>query len=270
MDSQQFPKLWPRVLTAAVGLPIVVGAVWWGGSFLLFLVALLAAVGIGEFDNLSRGWGFHPFTVLEGAGAAFFLIVAHLGMGSWLLPGLAAILVAVLLAWLLQGNRREAAVDAAVTILGILYVGFLLSFLIWIRGLPQGRSLALLLLASVWTTDAVAYFVGLALGRHPLSPRISPKKSWEGAVAGFAGGIVGAAALGWLLGLPLGVSLALGASCSLAGQLGDLVESAFKRSAGVKDSGGLLPGHGGVLDRFDALFFAAPVGYIILVILGIR
>ncbi|MDR5695798.1 MAG: phosphatidate cytidylyltransferase [Armatimonadota bacterium] len=269
-NFQRFPKLWLRFVTAAVGLPIVVAAVWWGGAPLLLLLALLAAAGIGEFDGLARGWGFRPLTVLEGAGVALFLILAHARMESWLFPGMAALVMTILLAHLLHGRRLEAVADAAMTLLGVLYIGFLLSFLLWIRSLPQGRFYTLLVLAAVWSTDAVAYFVGLTLGRHPLSPHISPRKSWEGAIAGLAGGVGGAALLGRLLGLPVSISMALGGSCSVAGQLGDLVESALKRSAGVKDSGGLLPGHGGVLDRFDALFFAAPVGYIILVILGAR
>jgi len=123
----------------------------------------------------------------------------------------------------------------------------------------QGPWLLLFALVITWVGDSVAYFAGRAMGKHPLAPHLSPKKTWEGSVAGFLGSLLIGATFGRWLTAPLPHLLAMAAVGNVAGQAGDLLESAYKRSAGVKDSGGLLPGHGGLLDRIDALILAIPV-----------
>jgi phosphatidate cytidylyltransferase len=123
----------------------------------------------------------------------------------------------------------------------------------------EGPRHLLFVLVVIWASDTVAYFVGRGVGKHPFAPHLSPKKTWEGAIAGFAGSIAVAFAFAHFLTVPLTMLLGAAAVGNVAGQVGDLLESAYKRSAGIKDSGSLLPGHGGILDRIDALILAIPV-----------
>ena len=170
------------------------------------------------------------------------------------------------LVWLLVRQRREGAfISWAWTLGGILYVGWLLSYFVGLRGLEDGRNWVFLAILVTFGSDTAAYFVGKALGRHKLAPRISPGKTWEGTIAGFAGAIVISLlfTLSTPLQLPIGYGQAvlLGFLISLFGQLGDLAESLLKRNTGVKDSGSLLAGHGGFLDRIDSIVFAGVVVY---------
>jgi phosphatidate cytidylyltransferase len=151
-------------------------------------------------------------------------------------------------------------------LLGALYVGGLLAFIPLVRRLDQGVGWIFVLLASSWLGDTGAYFAGRAFGRHKLAPRLSPKKTWEGAIGGFFASSAGAVLFGLLFGLdtPWIVVAALGGVLDVFGVLGDLAESMLKRAFGVKDSGGILPGHGGILDRVDSVLFAAPVLYLVV------
>ncbi len=132
----------------------------------------------------------------------------------------------------------------------------------------EGPRLLLFALAITWAADTVAYFVGRAIGKHPLAPHISPKKTWEGSIGGLAGSLLVAYGFHFWLTISLPHLLAMATLGNIAGQMGDLLESACKRSAGVKDSGGLLPGHGGVLDRIDALILCIPVIWYYLVLVN--
>jgi phosphatidate cytidylyltransferase len=153
----------------------------------------------------------------------------------------------------------EALPAAGISASGLLLVAFPLSFAVRLDGLGgAGPRLLLFALVITWAGDTVAYFAGRAIGRHPFAPALSPKKTWEGAVAGFAGSLLVGYAFSWWLHASVPHLLAMAGVGNVAGQVGDLVESAYKRSAGVKDSGALLPGHGGVLDRIDALILAIP------------
>jgi phosphatidate cytidylyltransferase len=176
---------------------------------------------------------------------------------SWVLVVAAGALLIAMTAIALEGPSESTFLKMAVAALGILYCSVLFGFIVLLR-----RELVVLLLVIIWAGDTAAYYGGRAFGRHPLAPRISPKKTVEGAVAGLVGSVV--------VGIVVGVSIAgelpaklLAASVvtAVSGQIGDLAESALKRSAGVKDSSSILPGHGGMLDRLDSLLFAAPVFY---------
>jgi phosphatidate cytidylyltransferase len=192
-----------------------------------------------------------------------------------------------------RGPLRAPLTAACVTVAGVLFVGGSLGYLVWLREFPgaahwttpssalspawQGAALVGFPLLITWLNDTFAYFAGRALGRHKLMPTVSPGKTVEGSVAGLVAGIATAIMVGRVV---LGPQLGLVASpiiwgiggvlVAAAGQVGDLAESLFKREAGVKDSGKLLPGHGGVLDRFDALFFAIPVSYWFLRWVGLQ
>jgi phosphatidate cytidylyltransferase len=154
----------------------------------------------------------------------------------------------------------EALPAAGISSSALLLVAFPLSYAVALHGIPTiGPRLLLFALAITWAADTTAYFVGRSLGKHPLAPRISPKKTWEGALSGLLGSLLVAYAANFYIKIPLPHLLLMATLGNIAGQMGDLLESACKRSAGVKDSGGLLPGHGGVLDRIDALILCIPV-----------
>jgi len=194
--------------------------------------------------------------------AAFALpIMAHLGEVPWLSLTLFLSLVALTISVMLSASQAAHFFPMLVySVFGVLFLGWTLSHLILLRLLPAGPWYMLFLCAVVWVGDTAAMYVGKSLGHHKMAPAISPGKTWEGAIGGVIGG-VGTAVVSagfWLPDLVLWQRLVLGLCISLAAQLSDVAESMFKRYAGVKDSGGLIPGHGGMLDRIDSLLFAAP------------
>jgi phosphatidate cytidylyltransferase len=163
----------------------------------------------------------------------------------------------------------ETLPAAGISSSALLMVAFPLSFAVRLHGIPQqGPRLLLFALAITWAADTVAYFVGRSLGKHPLATHISPKKTWEGSIGGLLGSVLIAYASHFWLTIPLPHLLLMAFLGNIAGQMGDLLESAYKRSAGVKDSGGLLPGHGGILDRIDALILCIPVIWYYLVLMN--
>jgi phosphatidate cytidylyltransferase len=283
-----------RIATAVVLIPIVLALTLRAPVPLLtVVVAAVALLTIHEFLKLTESYGVDPmplptyiFTVL------FFLALAInsgetvlLSTGKFLvLLGFAAAIVPFL--FLTRAMRREnlrsGYPSAAASVFGFTYIALPLGMLVQLRQQWAGAFYLLYLLLVVWAGDIFAYFVGKAMGRHLMSPRISPKKTWEGAIASLAASV----AVGWalfhyalaissallragmierrdgLFGLeqpPMAPIIVLTIILNVAAQLGDLVESLIKRGAGVKDSGAILPGHGGMLDRIDALLFAAPV-----------
>jgi phosphatidate cytidylyltransferase len=273
--------LWTRIATAAVGIPLALLVIWVGGWPLAVVVALIAVLGIGEFMRLRRanhrytiGFGYvlSPLLVL---GAA--LVQPHYagegcryeGLALYLAGGLASALLLPLLER--RSEMRWVSPEFASMILGLFYVPFLLGYMLLLRSIapgtvrhtpvPVGAALLFLAIGACWVTDAAAYLVGRKIGRHKLAPKISPGKTIEGGVAGLVGAVLFVGALGTWVGLPIWSAALLGVTLGVVGQLGDLFESWLKRRAGVKDSGALLPGHGGVLDRFDSLLFVAPVAY---------
>jgi len=188
--------------------------------------------------------------------------------------GLTAVIGGLVLAALLWQVlfRQVSASDTSTTIFGALYTGFMLSHLVLMRALGDGGVFVLMTLVSVWAMDVLGYLVGSSIGRHPLAPHVSPKKSWEGYIAGLVG-TVATWGLGWWItrsSSPLWWFLAIGAVVSVAALLGDLAESRLKREANIKDSGRWLPGHGGFLDRFDSLIVVSIVAYYMLVFGGAK
>ncbi len=255
-----------RILSALVGIPVILFVAWAGGLPLTIMVLILAFLGIFE---MSRLWGRMDIRVwLPGAFLSGFLFVTAAHYGSRYLLGATIFLaLAAGILYLVTVYPAFKFVDLAATVFTSLYAGWLLTYLILLRQLPAGFHYLVLVLAATWGTDTLAYFVGMNLGKHKLAPVISPHKSVEGFWGGLAGGIM-AAFITWLAGhrLPLVHYLLIGLLVGIIGQAGDLAESAFKRMAGVKDSSRIIPGHGGILDRFDSLFFTAPVTYYYLVL----
>jgi phosphatidate cytidylyltransferase len=243
-----------------VGLPLLLAALWAGGLPYLGVIAVLALVAYGEAARL--------LSVPAGAGP---LAAGLVGVAGWIVTVgqgrsdlVPAFLAAYLLLLLVRQVIRYPAVSSAETasvFLGGAYAGLTFAHFAALRALPEGLLLSLFVFVLTWTFDIMAYFVGIAWGRHKLAPALSPGKSWEGAAGGTIATLL-VAAVGWPAPLTsLAVRLAAGLLVVVAGQLGDLAESSLKRFCGAKDSGGLLPGHGGLLDRFDSLMFTVTAAY---------
>lgn len=256
-----------RILVAAVLLPVVLGLVWAGGWWLFGLALVGGLLALHELYELSRA--LRPIVLGGYAGLVLALLGAQLGDAEWVLLGILATLPAALLAFFVSSARQNAVSGFAMTLLGVTWVGGGLALLLLLRDIPDdGRLLVFTVLLTVFADDTLAYFVGRAIGRHRLAPAISPGKSWEGFVAGTIAAVcVPFFALYEQDVLTTGESLVLGLVVGLAATLGDLFESAVKRDLGVKDSGRLLAGHGGVLDRVDSLLWAGPAAYVTLLAL---
>jgi len=253
-----------RLLVGAIGLPVVLGIVYLGGWWMFTLVAIAAVLALHEYALVIRS--LRPLVLAAYAGAILALLGARLGGIDWTVAGfLATLPFAFVLHWIAT-TRQSATVAIASTVLGAAWVGLGLAHLLLIREIPNnGRLAAFTVLLAVWAGDTAAFFAGRLLGRHKLAPTLSPGKTWEGFVAGTVATVfVAFVALYKQDYVSIGESIALGAVIAVAAPLGDLFESAVKRDMQVKDSGRLLGGHGGMLDRLDAPLFAAVASYYVL------
>jgi phosphatidate cytidylyltransferase len=249
-----------RLMVAAVGIPIGLACVVLGGYWLLGLALILAVLGLHEYYTLLRPYRPNPLVGLLSG------IATVLGAFYWGLEGLLVglvVLTVLTFFWSLGGELGAHLVGRmALTGFGIVWVAIGFAYVLLIRDLNHGMALTILLLACTMVNDTFAYFIGRAFGRHRMAPRISPNKSVEGAIGGIIGSILAAVVVKiyspWLEWEP---ALVLGLAIGIVGQWGDLFESAVKRDFRVKDSGKILPGHGGILDRFDAVLFASFVTY---------
>jgi len=283
-------ELAQRLAAAAVGIPIAVAVLYTGGWIMAVALALIAALGADEFYRLSRNKGIEPLAIPGIAGAGLLVFVAGFeptltGIAPWIwVITIALLLVTASAAIFRRGVEGHPYGAVGATLTGAIFTGGTLVHAIFLRHLLDtgilpgvggnwaGAALVGFAVVLTWINDSGAYFVGSAIGRHKLIPAVSPKKSVEGSIAGasfavVAGMLYGEFVLGNLVGLPFGIwEGALGGLLLATGaQIGDLAESLFKREAGVKDSGRLIPGHGGILDRFDALFYNLPIAYWYLV-----
>ncbi|HOU24915.1 MAG TPA: phosphatidate cytidylyltransferase [Anaerolineae bacterium] len=250
-----------RVLSAAVMVPVVLGACYLGGLPFAALVTLVALVAGYEFLTLMRQAGFKPYTGVGLALIALLMLDAwHPAWALWR-PALVALIAAPMVWSILRREMDGFLTGWALTITGAVYAGGLLSHLILLRSLPDGLGWTLLLLAGTWATDVAAYFVGVNLGKHNFFHHVSPKKTREGAIAGFAAGTLATAISGCFVHVPVWQGLLLGLVLSVGTTFGDLAESLVKRQVGVKDSSNLIPGHGGMLDRVDSLTFGGVIVY---------
>jgi phosphatidate cytidylyltransferase len=265
-----------RTLVVLILLPIGLVIIWLGGwVFSLLVVAVLGMAG-WEYTQVFRKGGHQTASWLVVAGCA--LIAAsrawdiQQGKPFNSAPALLSLIILSAMTVHLvafERGREAAASDFAVTLGGMFYIGWLGAYLISLRGLEDGIWWLLLVLPCVWIADSAAYMVGSRIGKHKMTPRLSPKKSWEGYLAGVLFGTLGGALLAAAFQAWAGVGAAftplngalLGLALSTLTTLGDLGESMIKRQFGVKDSGKLLPGHGGVFDRIDSWLWAAVIGY---------
>ena len=271
-----------RIFTALVLIPIVVALVWWGPSWLLAAVAaLIAIVALLEFFDLGERIAMRPFrkwTIVCAAGLFYaqyslglvetrsiaegYSIVRSAAGGVLSIEAVLLVFVfgSVVIGLATRWALHEVLPAIAISSAGLLFVILPFSYLVRINEISLvGRKLVLFTLCLIWAGDILAYFVGKGLGRVPMAPALSPNKTWEGALGNLlASLLVGVFFAKWLQ-MEATQMLVIAGLANVAGQMGDLIESAWKRGAAVKDSSNLLPGHGGVLDRIDSLILASPV-----------
>lgn len=260
-----------RTLVVLVLLPLGLAAIVAGGWVFVALIALVVGLAAWEYTRLFEHGGYHPSLALV-VGGAVLLVAGRSWNGfesaAWILSLLILSAMAYhLLAY--ERGRDQGGSDFALSLAGILYLGWLGAYLVSLRQLPEGEWWLLLVLPAVWFADMGAYFAGSRFGKHRLSPRLSPKKTWEGYLAGIPAAVIGGALLAVLYqswtGPASSITPLRGALVGLAmgvlTTLGDLGESMIKRQVGVKDSGTLLPGHGGVFDRIDSWLWGGVIGY---------
>lgn len=259
-----------RVLVVVVLLPLVIGLVYLGGWWLFGLALVGGLVALHELYVMVRD--LRPLVLGGYLGFALTLLGLQLGGLEWMLGGLLSTFVFAFVVYGLGGIRQSATTSFGVTLLGVAWVGAGIGCLLLIRDIPEfGFWAVMTVLFTVFAADTGAFFVGRTFGRHSLAPAISPKKSWEG----FAGGVLAAVGMAFVIlykdradFLSIPESLLLGLVIALAAVLGDLFESAVKRDLEVKDSGRVLGGHGGMLDRLDSLLWAGPVAYFTILAFG--
>jgi phosphatidate cytidylyltransferase len=283
---------WKRLLTGAILIPVVVAIVWWAPlGVVAILATVVAALALMEFFVLAEQSGSHPypFWTLISSSAIFFAQWASVQSRTWRLSGdlrlmrlspvLAPPLELVLLVFVVglaltvfssKRPLKNALGDMGASVTAVIFIALPLSTTIRLVAVDVlGPKLLLFALALVWAGDTLAYFVGKYFGRRQMAPSLSAKKTWEGAAANLIGSLIVGAAFAGPLRIDPRQCMIMAGLANVAGQIGDLLESAYKRSAGVKDSGTLLPGHGGVLDRIDALILAAPaVWYYFNLVIG--
>ncbi len=266
-----------RVITSLCGIPVLIATIWFDEPLPWFtiLAAIWGILAAYEFYRLVTTHKAPLFTSFGLVVILLLIISRDSDLRAIIEPDFNINLIAPLLLIIaviipplwsyIKKQTDKLLASWAWTLAGILYIGWLLGYLVSLRGLDDGRNWVFFTLFTTFAFDTTAFFVGRAIGKHHLAPRISPGKTWEGTIGGTIGAVI--ASLLFLLPTPLmlemhwGHAISLGLLVSIFGQLGDLTESYFKRKMGVKDSGSLIPGHGGVLDRMDSIVFAGAVVY---------
>ncbi|NLW56728.1 MAG: CDP-archaeol synthase [Firmicutes bacterium] len=259
-----------RIISGTIGVVIFLFLILKGGALLAAAVGLLVALGTWELSRIAEAAGIRLyFPLLLVVNLLYVLTQALMLNGHAFahggLEGLfsVAILIFSFLLHLKQGISREVLLSILFHLFTLVYPGILFTYTLWLRAFPESYGWKLLLLAFlvIWGSDTGAYFIGSAWGKTPLAPQISPRKSVEGALGGVCTGVLAGVLCALFFKLPFFWTVGTSLLASIGGELGDLFESLLKRIAGVKDSGSFLPGHGGVLDRFDSAFFALPIVY---------
>jgi phosphatidate cytidylyltransferase len=265
-------NLGTRILVAVIGMPIIFAACILGKFFFLVFALAVGLVSYYEFSKMILNINHYANKLVGYLSVAVIILNAYYHFID--LQILFLIIVPLLFLVELYRVKGSATANVGSTLTGIFYTGLLVSGLILLREFysdshftyDRGGYLIISVFASIWLCDSSAFFVGTAIGTHKILPRISPNKSWEGAIAGFIFSTVGMIAARFIVldFLTMFDAIAIGIIVGVFGQAGDFVESMFKRDSNVKDSSSIIPGHGGVLDRFDSLIFSAPLIYLYL------
>ena len=262
-----------RIIVSVIAIPLILAACYFGKIFFLVFAGFIALFSFNEFGKMTK---HKPAEVNFFLGHLFIILIV---LNSYF--GFAVNLFAVFTGYLallsifeLFRHKGSAINNIGATLLSSLYTGLFASALIAIRESPvfagdysKGGIFIITLFASIWICDSAAYYFGSAFGRHKLFPRVSPNKSWEGSIAGFVFAVLlMIAAKATLLEVSWTTAIVVGLITGIIGQVGDLIESLFKRDAKVKDSSHIIPGHGGIFDRFDSILLSAPIVYLYLLI----
>lgn len=261
-----------RIIVALFGIPLIIILCIVGKVPFLIFALVIGVVSFFEFHKMLSRRKFIPNVLISSASVIAVILNSYLAFIDFYT--LALIVVSVLLLAELSRNRESAIANVGTSLIGIFYIGLFSSSLVKLRDFysdsfflyDQGGYLIVSIFASIWICDSAAYFVGSAIGKHKILPRISPHKSWEGAIAGLIFSIAAMIATKNLIAdfLSMQDAVVIGIITGTIGQAGDFVESMLKRDANVKDSSSLIPGHGGIFDRFDSLLFTAPAVYLYL------
>lgn len=268
-----------RIISGLVGLVLLIGVLYMGSIVLGIAVSIIAAIGLYEFYNsISKTKGIHPIKIV-GYLSIVPLLLLGLEKTGWYSLDLGTMtgmsvcfIIFVSMAVIVFGHKKYNIVDVCATAFGIAYIPFLMSFLIMLRNMEYGNILIWLIFIGAWGTDTLAYTFGRLFGKRKIIPEISPKKTLAGAIGGILGCIFLMIVFGVIVRNYFGLSISyvalilLGLLCGTISQIGDWAASAIKRYVNVKDFGNIMPGHGGVLDRFDSILFVAPVIYYVLVL----
>ncbi|NLW48486.1 MAG: phosphatidate cytidylyltransferase [Firmicutes bacterium] len=273
-----------RIISGILGAALFLAIINYGGLPFTLAIGLLTVLGILEYGELIKKQNLRSQTQVQlfsslSVLALIYVITNKYGLDSLesLRIGEQTLALMLIISFILifcgelfRGDPEQGLINGAANLFGTVYIGFMFAYILLLRFIPGNNGLVYVLFTVLvtWANDSAAFFIGINFGKHKLSPKISPKKSIEGSIGGLGGGLLGAAVLSWYFQKPIGLMLVLGCIVVVAGQFGDLVESVIKRNAGVKDSGNFLPGHGGVLDRFDSLLLSAPVVYYIVTYFG--
>lgn len=261
-----------RIIVALFGIPLIVIIAVVGKLPFLIFVLFIGIASFFEFSKMISRRRFYPNLFIGSLSVFVIILNSYLKFIDFEL--LSLIIISLLLLLELFRNRESAIANIGTTLIGIFYIGLFSSSIEKIRefysstlfNYDEGGYLVISILASIWLCDSAAYFIGSAFGKHKIFPRISPHKSWEGALAGLIFSVLTMIAAKTLLLnlISMGNAIMVGIIIGVIGQMGDFVESMIKRDANVKDSSSLIPGHGGIFDRFDSLLFCAPLIYIYL------
>lgn len=250
-----------RVFSAIALIPVVAWVVYAGNWWFLGALAVAGTLAGREFYQMMRQGGFQPVPVIGSSLLLFLLFDAYNPRWDIARPSIVLLIILAFVWHLFQKDDAAPTASWALTVMGGLYLGWFLGHFLLLRARPAGLEWTIVAFLATWISDTGAYFVGLAIGRHKLWPRISPKKTWEGSIGGFVTGVLGTMLVAWLADLPVGHGAAVGALIPIITPFGDFAISMMKRQVNVKDSGSLIPGHGGMLDRLDSLLFSAVAVY---------
>ncbi|MBI9072758.1 MAG: phosphatidate cytidylyltransferase [Melioribacteraceae bacterium] len=259
-----------RILVALVAVPLIIAVCLLGNEFFMTFTLGIGLLAFYEFYSFTQNKKFYPNLFIGLASVGAIILNNYYGFIEF--QNLSIIIVFLLLLIELFRNKSSAIANTGASLLGIFYIGLFSASILALRELYSefttiyinGGYIIISLLITLWVCDSAAFFLGIKFGKNKLFPRVSPKKSWEGAIAGFVFSIIAMLILNYTIldFIHWSKALILGLIIGIIGQMGDLVESLFKRDANIKDSSALIPGHGGVLDRFDSLLFTAPVVYL--------
>lgn len=259
-----------RIIVSIFSIPIIIAASYFGKIYFLLFICAIASAAFREFSQIAEMKNAFVNKPIGYAAVIYFILNSYYSI--WDVYSSVLVLVLILLLVELFRNNNSAVMNLSATLLGVFYIGFFMSSLIGIREMfidpfyYRGGYLIISIMAAIWICDSAAYFGGRSLGKHKLFRRVSPNKSWEGAIFGFIFAIITMllAKEIMLQFLSFNLIFIIGLTVGVCGQIGDLIESLFKRDAHIKDSSSIIPGHGGVLDRFDSLVYSAPIIFLLL------